>query len=111
MQKLQIMSQKLENSLRTFRDSVSEFIKSIKEIDEPPVPRFEILVLNRNSRNCVRKQFFEMREAMSSVTPAYLVDTENEYFLVNTSFPEHKIIKLNKLDTNGKNERSIHAQA
>ena len=111
MQKLQTMLPKLENSLKSFRDGISEFIKSIKEIDQPPVPNFEILVLNRNSRNCIRKQYYEMREAMSSVTPAYLIDTENEYFLVNTSSPEHKIIKLNKLETNGKNERSIHAQA
>ncbi len=111
MQKLQIMSQKLENSLRTFKDSVSKFINSIKEIDTPPKTRYEILVLNRQSRNCKRQSFFQMKDAMSSVHPEYLYDTDNEYFLVNTCTPEHKCIKLNKLDTHGKNERSLHASA
>ncbi len=111
MQKLQIMSQKLENSLRTFKEGVSEFIKSIKEVDNPPQTRYEILVLNRQTRNCKRESFFEMKEAMSSVHPQYLFDTENEYFLVNTCTPEHKCIKLNKINTHGKNEGSIHAQA
>lgn len=111
MQKLQTMLPKLENSLKSFRDGISEFIKSIKEIDTPPQTRFEILVLNRKTRNCKRESFFEMKDAMSSVHPQYLFDTENEYFLLNTCTPEHKCIKLNKLDTHGKNERSIHAQA
>ena len=111
MQKLQIMSQKLENSLRTFKDSVSQFINSIKEIDTPPKTRYEILVLNRQTRNCKRQSFFQMKDAMSSVHPEYLYDTDNEYFLVNTCTPEHKCIKLNKLDTHGKNERSLHASA
>lgn len=111
MQKLQIMSLKLENSLRTFKDSVSQFINSIKEIDTPPKTRYEILVLNRQSRNCKRQSFFQMKDAMSSVHPEYLYDTDNEYFLVNTCTPEHKCIKLNKLDTHGKNERSLHASA
>lgn len=111
MQKLQIMSQKLENSLRTFSNGVSEFIKSVKEIDTPPKTRYEILVLNRQSRNCRRQSFFQMKDAMSSVHPEYLFDTENEYFLINTCTPEQKCIKLNKLDTHGKNERSIHATA
>ena len=111
MQKLQIMSLKLENSLRTFKDSVSQFINSIKEIDTPPKTRYEILVLNRQTRNCKRQSFFQMKDAMSSVHPEYLYDTDNEYFLVNTCTPEHKCIKLNKLDTHGKNERSLHASA
>lgn len=111
MQKLQIMSLRLENSLRTFKEGVSEFIKSIKEIDNPPQTRYEILVLNKHSRNCKRERFFEMKEAMSSVHPQYLFDTENEYFLINTCTPEQKCIKLNKLDTHGKNERSLYAQA
>jgi hypothetical protein len=105
------MSQKLENSLRTFKDSVSQFINSIKEIDTPPKTRYEILVLNRQTRNCKRQSFFQMKDAMSSVHPEYLYDTDNEYFLVNTCTPEHKCIKLNKLDTHGKNERSLHTSA
>ena len=109
MQKLQIMSQKLGNSLKTFKEGVSEFIKSVKEIDTPPQTRYEILVLNRQTRHCKRQSFFEMKDAMSFAHPHYLFDTENEYFLVNTCTPEHKCIKLNKLDTNGKNERSFHA--
>lgn len=111
MQKLQIMSLKLENSLKTFKDGVSNFIKSIKELDNPPETRYEILVLNKQSRNCKRQAFFQMKEALSSVYPQYLYDVDNEYFLINTCTPEQKCIKLNKLDTNGKNERSLYASA
>jgi len=111
MQKLQIMSQKLENSLKTFKDSVSEFIKSLKELDTPPVPSYEILTLNKKTRNTSRAKFFRMKDAMSYVTPHYLYDIENEYYLVDIGKKEHRCIQLNKIRTNGQNERSIHAEA
>jgi hypothetical protein len=105
------MSQKLENSLKTFKDGVSEFIKSLRELDNPPVPSYEILILNRKTRNTSRERFFQMKDAMSYVTPHYLYDTENEYYLVDVAKEKHKCIQLNKLRTHGQNERSVHAQA
>ena len=95
MQKLQIMSQRLENSLKTFKEGVSGFIKSIKELDNPPVHQYEILVLNRKTRNASREKFFLMKDAMSYVTPQYLYDTENEYYLLDIAKEEHKCIQLN----------------
>lgn len=111
MQKLQSMSQKLENSLKTFKENVSGFIKSMKELDNPPVPSYEILILNRKSRNISRQKFFLMRDAMSYVTPEYLYDTENEYYLVDIAKDKHKCIQLNKILNHGKNERSVYAKA
>lgn len=111
MQNLQSMSQKLENSLKTFKEGVSGFIKSIREMDNPPTYQYEILVLNRKSRNASREKFFLMKDAMNYVTPQYLYDTENEYYLLNIEKEEHKCIQLNKIRNHGQNERSIHAKA
>lgn len=101
MQKPQSMSQKLENSLKTFKDTVSEFIKSIREIDNPPIPSYEILTLNKKTRNTSRAKFFRMKDAMSYVTPHYLYDIENEYYLVDIGKEQHKCIQLNKIRTHG----------
>ena len=111
MQKLQIMSQKLENSLKTFKDTVSGFIKCMKELDNPPTYQYEILVLNRKTRISSREKFFKMKDAMSYVTPQYLYDTENEYYLFDIAKEHHKCIQLNKIRKHGQNERSIHAKA
>jgi hypothetical protein len=111
MQKLQSMSQKLENSLKTFKDTVSEFIKSIREIGNPPIASYEILVLNRKTRISSREKFFKMKDAMSYVTPQYLYDTENEYYLLDIGKEQHKCIQLNKISKHGQNERNIHAKA
>lgn len=101
MQKLQIMSSKLENSLKTFRDGVSVFIKSLRELDNPPVPSYEILILNRKSRNATRQKFFRMKDAMSYVTPQYLYDTENEYYLLDIAKEDHRCVQLNKIRNHG----------
>jgi hypothetical protein len=52
-----------------------------------------------------------MRDAMNFASPEYLYDVENEYFLMDLQNPNHGMIKLNKLQANGKNERSVHAEA
>jgi hypothetical protein len=80
-------------------------------MDKVPMPKYKVLVMNRISREFKTNEFFSMKEAMSAVSPQYLYDTENEYFLMDLQNPKHGMIKLNKLETHGKNERSIHAQA
>lgn len=106
---LQVMSYKLETSIKNIKDGVSDFIKSLREIDHPETPNYEILIMNKKSRNSKRKTFFQMKDAMNYVTPQYLYDTENEYYLLDISKECHGCLQLNKIRNNGQNERSFHA--
>lgn len=111
MLKIQTIFLRLENSLKTFKDKFSKYLKQLREIDNPPMAAYEILILNKKSRNISRERFFLMRDAMSFVTPEYLYDTENEYYLVDIAKNKHGCIQLNKIQKYGKNERSVYAKA
>lgn len=102
---------KLKNLLLNSREEFDRIIKKVKAIDEVPMPKYKILVMNRKSREFNSREFFTMREAMNFAYPEYLYDIENEYFLMDLQNPKHGMIKLNKLEANGKNERSVHAEA
>lgn len=102
---------KLKNLLTTSKEEFDRIIQKVKAIDEVPMPKYKILVMNRKSREFNSREFFTMREAMNFASPEYLYDTENEYFLMDLQNPKHGMIKLNKLEANGKNERSVHAEA
>ena len=93
------------------KEEFDRIIQKVKAIDEVPMPKYKILVMNRKSREFNSREFFTMRDAMSFAYPEYLYDIENEYFLMDLQNPKHGMIKLNKLEANGKNERSVHAQA
>ena len=102
---------KLKNLLLNSREEFDRIIQKVRTIDEMPMPKYKILVMNRASRNFHSEEFFTMREAMNFASPEYLYDVENEYFLMDLQNPNHGMIKLNKLQANGKNERSVHAEA
>ncbi len=106
------MFQKLKNLLEISRESFDRQMDKLRAFDDVPMPKYEILIMNRKGRNFNSQKFYTMKDAMNYVSPNYLYDTENEYYLLDIMNPRHGIIKLNKLQTNhGKNERSIHAQA
>jgi hypothetical protein len=102
---------KLKNLLITSKEEFDRIVQKVKAIDDVPMPKYKILVMNRSSREFKSREFYSMKDAMNFASPEYLYDIDNEYFLMDLQNPKHGMIKLNKLEANGKNERSVHAEA
>ena len=94
----QTMFQKLKNLLEISRESFDRQMEKLRAFDDVPMPKYEILIMNRKGRNFNSQKFYTMKDAMNYVSPNYLYDTENEYYLLDIMNPRHGIIKLNKLN-------------
>lgn len=106
------MYQKLKNWLKSISKDLSEAVKRFHQYNEDvaPKPQYELLIIDKVSRGTVRKKFFQIKEAIASVSPEIQFDLKHEYLLFHTGHPNNPCIKLNRLNESNANTRIVQTR-